>query len=571
MKENIMLTLRIICSAFSLVLAVSTYTYATDDTADRVFLSGKIYTVNPAQPWASAMAIEDGEIVFIGDNEGATGFIGGSTEVINLNGKMVLPGIHDIHMHPLEAGNPAAGTCQFEGGENPEDLIDYIAECAEEQVGTDWITGWGHSIFDLLETDRAPADILEDAIPGRPAVFMEATSHSQWVNRTALRLAGITADTPDPAGGHIVKDPATGEPNGILFDNAGDLVVEIAYKPTPELLDLAYDGLLENLSKLSALGITSVADARVYWTRRHHEVWLRAEAEDALTVRANLGLWAYPHMDDSQLDVIKSLYSYDPERLLQVNQIKYYSDGLIVNSTAALKKPYNENYQLTPHPTGMNYFDEKRLTKFITELEKIGFDANIHTLGDRAIHDPLNAIEATARTNGPNIDRRHRLTHVEMHSKADIERFKKIGVIADMQVAGDWTFPENYEDAQSPYIGKRAKHAVPLKSIYDTGATVTLSSDFDVSTPNPFAGMQHALTRGKESLPSLESVIEAYTINPAYVLRQEERVGTLEAGKRADLIVIDRNLFEIDIEEISHTKVLMTLMDGSEVFRAVNF
>ena len=540
-------------------------------SADVVMQNGTIYTVNPDQPWAEALAYTDGVLVYVGDDAGAAAFIEEGTERIDLEGRMVLPGFHDVHTHPLEAGNPAAGTCILEPGIDPERQIDVIIDCAPEQVGTDWVIGWGHFVDDLLDTRRPPVEILDDAVPDRPAIIMEFTSHSMWANSKALEAAGITRDTPDPVGGIIVKDPRTGEPNGLLIDNAGDIVYRLAFAPTDELLDLAYDGLLDMMEEMPSQGITSIADARVYWKLDHHEVWQRAADNDALNVRTVLGLWGYPEQDDSQIERLKALYSNDPQSLLRINQIKIYADGIPTTTTAAMKAPYDYNYGWIPGNRGLNYFDETRMTRYITELEKTGFDFHIHAIGDRGIHEALNAIEAAADTNGLTVDRRHRLTHLELLDEEDIARFAELDVIADFQLAGDWTDPHEYYENTEYVLGERARNPIPIASVWETGAIVTMSSDFDVSTMNPFVSIEHALTRNGEQLPDVGAAIAAYTINGAYTLRQDDITGSLEVGKAADLIVIDQNLFEIASHDIDRTRVLLTLLSGVETWRSPDF
>ena len=532
-----------------------------------ILRNGTIYTVNEAQPWAEAVAVKDDLIIFVGSNQGVDSMQGALTQVIDLNGRMVLPGLHDSHLHVLEAGSSVGGTCMLTPDTPPEQFIPLLRQCAPNQVGTNWVLGFGYTIHTLLESERLPVEILDQAIPDRPAVMLEETSHSVWVNSAALTVAGIDADTPNPPGGVISKDSITGEPDGILFDNAGNIVLDLAFSRTPELDQLNYEGLLYGLDKVAENGITSIVDARVYWTRGYHEVWQRAENEGTLTARTILALWAYPHFDDDQqLQDLKSMYSNEPNGLLRISQIKMYSDGIINNTTSALLEPYLQDLGVTGD-FGLNYFDESRLTRYVTELEQLGFDIHIHTIGDRAVREALNAIEAAINANGAAIDRRHRLTHLELIHPDDRPRFAALAVIADFQVAGDFTLPEN-DTLNEPFIGIRAFDTIPIRSIYDTGARVTLSSDWDVSALSPFVGMANSLLRDDRSLPNLDAAIRAYTINAAYLMRQEDRTGSIEVGKFADLIVIDQNIFEIPTEQIGETTVLLTLLGGEEVFRS---
>jgi predicted amidohydrolase YtcJ len=422
---------------------------------------------------------------------------------------------------------------------------------------------------------KTPVEILDMAIPHRPAAMMEETSQSAWANSLALRRAGIGAETPDPPGGVIVRDPRTGKPNGLLLESAGDRVFDVALRRTGKLEDLQSNGLRSwGLKQLARNGITSVGDARVYWKRADPQVWLRAEEEGWLTVRATLALWAYPDMEDEkQIARLTAMYAPKPDGLVHFSQIKFYSDGLMSNGAAAMLAPYRRSFlkEIAPlgigSKTGINYFDEARLTHYITELERVGFDAHIHVLGDRGAREALNAIQSAIDTNGPGVDRRHRLTHLELVDSADISRFTEMGVIADMQVSGEWTLPKAWSYNRQ-FVGDRADTFIPLRSIYDTGARVTLSSDFDVSSMDPLVGIKHSLMRDPQSLPSLAAAIRAYTLSPAYTLRQEDTTGSIEVGKFADLVVLDENLFEIPVDQISDASVVLTYLQGNEVYRS---
>ncbi len=537
---------------------ISTITQAT---TDKLLLNGKIYTVNENQPWAEAVYIKDGKIDFVGSNAEAKK-IAAAAEVVNLQGAMMMPGIQDIHMHPLEAASPFAGTCLLSNQEtDAENFIEVLQECAPYQLATDWVLGSGHSVFTLLESERLPVEILDEAIPDRPAVIMEETSHSIWINSKALEWAGINANTTNPSGGVIVKDPETGKPTGVLFDSAGDLIMDEAWLPTDAIKKLNYKGLLSALKTINSYGITSITESRTYWKRDFQAAWLQAEQQGQLSVRAVLNLWMYPNEDDDfQINKLKSLYQNDPNRLLRISQIKVYSDGILINTTAAMLAPYVKVLGEIPSQIGLNYFTEQRLAKYIRALEPTGFDFHIHAIGDRGVREALNAVEQAQSNNG-----RHRITHVEVVNTVDYPRFKQLNVIADMQVAGDFTHPNHWLE-NKPLIGNRADNLVPLKSLYEAGATFTLSSDWDVSTLNPFVGMQNALTRAPQNLPNLATVIKAYTLTPAYALRQEKTTGSIEVGKFADMIVLNQNIFEVATDKINQTEVLQTYLNGNLVF-----
>ena len=531
--------------------------------ADMVLRNGTIYTVNPNNPWAEAVAIEEGIIVFVGSNEEVEEYIGDNTTVEDLNGRMVMPGIHDVHIHPLEAASQAISFELSPDETNPERFARDIENADFDNPGSGWLIGWGHSIFTLLDARRPVKEIIDEVVPNRPVIILEATSHSAFVNSRALEIAGFTANSPDPVGGIIVKDPITGEPNGLLIDNAGNLVMDIALAPNAITNRQNKDGLVNfMLPELARHGITSICDARTYWKREHHLIWQQIEADGQLTARVNLGLWAYPNDDDAeQIAAIMALYSNDPNSFLKINQIKLYSDGIVQNTTAAMHSNFLTNLFSRSRNNGLNYFTEQRIADYITALEPTGFDFHIHTIGDRGITETLNAIEASGSANG-----RHRLTHVEIMQASDYPRFAALNVTADAQVAGDFSNPSQWSENEEFIGAAKSQNVIPLKSLSEANARITLSSDHDVSTMNPFVGLQNAVTRAPQEL-SLEEAIRAYTINAAYVMRQENLVGTIEVNKAADLIVIDQNLFNIAVNRISNTRVDLTILAGEVIHR----
>ena len=474
--------------------------------ADLVMLGGAVHTVNEDQPWAQAVAVRGGVIAFVGSTQDAQAFVGPDTNVIDLQGRLVLPGFQDDHIHIQEANSPAYTSFLRPSGTPATELVPKMR--GSRPGAGDWVLGWGFSIDELIKQVQhgrmTPRQLLDRAIPDHPAVMMEENAHAAWANSLALRLAGITADSPNPPGGVIVRD-AAGVPDGLLLDSAGDRLFDVALARTPEFVDLQYTGLMRGMKELAKNGITSVADARVYWKRADLQVWKRAEAEGTLTARTTLGLWAYPDMDDdTQIAKLTSMYDPNPEGLLHVSQIKVYSDGITLNGTAAMLAPYEPSFLRYLEPlgigstTGINYFDAERLARYTTELERVGFDMHIHVLGDRGAHEALNAVESAIRTNGPDTGRRHRTTHNELVAPEDIPRYAELGVIADIQVSGDWTLPDAWADNRF-MVGARGDDFIPLRSIYDTGALVTLSSDWDVSSMDPLVGIQHALSRDPEA------------------------------------------------------------------------
>ena len=525
--------------------------------------NARIYLSQPNQ-FASAVFIDDGKIVALGSDKALQKYQTQADEIIDLQGKLVLPGFHDVHTHILEANAPMSGTCIVQFGATPRDSLAHLKVCSSKQIGTEWVLGWGWDIETFISSGQNPRAVLDEAIPNRPAAIMEQTSHAVWANSKALQLLGIDRHSPHPVGGIIAKTK-DGKPNGLLIDNAGELAFELALKPSKDLDELHYQGLLNGLDQLAENGITSFVDARAYWTRNYHILYDRANRENLVNAHAILSLWAYPQMDDdNQLKRLKQLYRYDPNALINRNQIKLYVDGITHNTTAIPSHPYKVDSHFET-PMGLNYFTEQRLAKYLIELERTGYDFHIHAIGSGGVHQALNAIEK-ARTANPTLNPRHRITHVEHVERKDIKRFAELGVIADFQFAGAFTEPEIFNEFSHHYLGDNDQVLpLPARILFDASATITLSSDFDVSPLNPFIGIHRIVNRSEGAL-SLTEAIDAYTINSAYLMRQENHVGSIAVGKQADMIVLSQDIFTIPKHKIKQTKVLMTFFAGNQIY-----
>ncbi|MEQ9265983.1 MAG: amidohydrolase [Balneolaceae bacterium] len=528
---------------------------------EQFYVNGQIYTVNPNQEWAKSMLVRDGLIVAIGHEEEIRNLISEDTEIIDLGNRMLMPGIHDVHVHPLEAASENFQFILNETETNPENYASDIQQAINQNPNSEWILGWGFDIYTLLDATREPIAILDDISITKPIAVMEQTSHSVWVNSKALELAGINQNSANPVGGIIMKDES-GAPNGLLIDNAGNLTIDLAIASIPDNEQNDYEGLVAfALPELAKNGITSISDARTYWKRNHHLTWQRVESEGELTVRANLGLWIYPTEEDAtQISTIQSFYSNDPNSLLKINQVKLYVDGIIINTTSAMEDDYLIDLFDLPGNKGLNYISQNRISQYISALEPSGFDFHIHAIGNRGVNETLNAIEESSNGDG-----RHRLTHIEYVLPSDYPRFSELNVTADAQVSGDFTQPENWNETDF-LIGSNLNSAnIPIKSLVEANARVTLSSDWDVSDLNPFIGIQNAVTRSPQEI-TLQEAIKAYTIHAAYVMRQEDKVGTLEIGKEADFIILNQNIFDINPNRINQTRVLKTYLKGELIY-----
>ncbi len=531
-----------------------------ETSTQRLYCNAKIFTVDEANPWAEAILIDGNKILFVGSDTEAEKIADNNAIKVDLQGKLILPGFHDVHMHPMEVGSTTTAFVLDEEDTNAENYIPVIRKASKDNPNVEWLIGFGHSINTLFNAKRNPLDIIDEAVSDRPVIIMEQTSHSMWINSKGLALAGITVDSPNPQGGIIMKEGKN--LLGILIDNAGDVAFQQAVTSLNDA-EGEYDGMVSYvLPELVKHGITSVCDARTYWKRAQHKIWKDLAADNKLTARFNLGLWAYPTEDDAtQIASLKRLFSNNENSLLKINQIKLYSDGITHNTTAALHQNYKEDIFGLPTNNGLNYFTQERISKYIRELETVGFDFHIHAIGNRGVTEALNAIEESGTTEG-----RHRLTHVEIVEATDMNRFAQLNVTADVQVAGDFTQPAYWHDNDYLLGTELADNQIPIKSLKEAGARITLSSDWNVSSLNPFVGIQNAVTRSPQNI-SLEEAIKAYTINGAYVMRQEDKVGSLKKGKLADFIVVDQNIFNVSVNQINSTKVVLTVFDGEEIYR----
>lgn len=533
--------------------------------ADRIFVNAKVYTANPAQPFSEAVAIKDQTILFVGSGNDAAEFMGDATETIDLKGKLLLPGFIDIHNHIFEAASEAGGNCELSAEATPSKQLPYLRYCLENSQPGEWVIGWGHTIELTMsdEEELTPLEIIDSIFKDRPVIIMEQTSHSMWVNSVALAQVGITVNTPDPQGGKIMKDPESGELMGILVDNAGDIVMAQAWNSLDNKFSQSYDGLLNGLHEAAQNGITTVGDGRLYWKRGWYDVWKAVQAGGELTARVSLRPWVYPHIKQSeQLKFLKDIYSSDKQQLLIVDQVKMYSDGIIVNGTAKILSPYSFTY-FPESPYGINYIPPEQMVSWLKALDRIGYGAHIHAIGDGGVRESLDSIESVRKAGSK---QHYNITHVEMVSAADISRFKSLNVDADFQVGADYLGKADHNWA-TPLIGKdRAHNLIPLREIYDTGANVTLSSDWNVNPISPLAGIANAVKLREKGLPDVRAAIDAYTINAAKALGLESVAGSIEVGKSADLVILDRNIIGQTPDIIKSAKVIQTVLQGETVY-----
>ncbi|MFE9077628.1 urease [Bacillus cereus] len=534
-----------------------------------VFKNGTIYTSNGKQDIVEAVAVKEGKITFVGSNKDVEKFINEDTKVVDLQGRFILPGFVDNHNHIFEARSPAAGNCSVSPDASLQEQRSYLKACKKDVKDGEWVSGTGFSLEELLKDmdekseQQTPLQVLDELFPNNPVLIMERTSHSVWVNSKALEVAGINKETKDPQGGRIIRDPETGEPFGLLYDTAGDIVMEKAWNSQPKLFEKNYDGLLDGLDEVAKNGITTVGDGRLYWKRGWLDVWNKVNDEKKLTSRVVLRPWVYPNLNEAeQIEYFKKIKRDDVSSRMLINQVKMYSDGISINSTAKILEKYKfEWFKGTPY--GLNYIPEEKMKWWLTELNKLGYGALIHTIGDGGVRESLNAIEA-AKKEGAN--QPYTLTHVEMVEDSDINRFAKLGISADFQVGHDFAEDPKQSWASTYFSDQQMKRIMPLGRIWKTGANVSLSSDWDVNELNPLVTISNALSIEEKGLSDIYAAIDAYTIKPAKALGLDNITGSIEVGKSADMILLNEDITKMSVDKIPDAKVLVTVLQGEVVY-----
>ncbi|MDY7964647.1 amidohydrolase [Bacillus thuringiensis] len=534
-----------------------------------VFKNGTIYTSNEKQDIVEAVAVKEGKIIFVGSNKDVEEFINEDTKVVDLQGRFILPGFVDNHNHIFEAKSPAAGNCSVSPDASLQKQRSYLKACKKGVKDGEWISGTGFSLEALLKDmdekseQQTPLQVLDELFPNNPVLIMERTSHSVWVNSKALELAGINKDTKDPQGGRIIRDSETGEPFGILYATAGDIVMEKAWNSQPNLFEKNYEGLLDGLDEVAKNGITTVGDGRLYWKRGWLDVWNKVNDEKKLTSRVVLRPWVYPNLNEAeQMEYFKKIKRDDVSSRMLINQVKMYSDGISINSTAKTLEKYKFEW-FTGTPYGLNYIPEEKMKWWLTELNKIGYGALIHTIGDAGVRESLNAIEA-AKKEGAN--QPYTLTHVEMVEDSDIDRFAKLGISADFQVGHDFAEDPKQSWASTYFTNQQMKRIMPLGRIWKTGANVSLSSDWDVNELNPLVTISNALSIDEKGLSDVYAAIDAYTIKPAKALGLDNITGSIEVGKSADMVLLNEDITKMSADKIPNAKVLVTVLQGEVVY-----
>jgi predicted amidohydrolase YtcJ len=536
--------------------------------ADAVYTNAKIYTVDAEKSWASAMAVTDGKIVAIGSDEEMAAHSGEGTVVHDMAGRMIMPGIHDTHIHPSDGGVGKTIECSFLAYELNA-ALDAIKACLADIPAGEWLRGgqWNDGLF--AATDKMPKEILDEIAPDHPVFLMDWSVHNAWVNSAALEIFGIDKDTPDPSGGVIVRDSGTGEATGILLDNAAydnrRVLPEYSLEQRTEALAWAID-------QIASHGITTFKEAIVTTSSIEAYQELNNRGELPLNVKTNLtwkSSWANSHEDEIALIESRANFAGDK---IDTDFAKIMLDGIPPTYTAAMLEPYMPSEAFGDEWLGKLMFEPEELRADVVDLDSKGLTVKIHATGDRSVRTALDAFEAARRVNGDS-GMIHEVSHAELIHPDDVPRFAGLNVAAELCPILWYPIPGLDWEA---WLGPD-RQVWPVKNLVDSGALVIYGSDWPVvPTANPWPGIESMVTRADptgasdetlwpEQAVDLATTIQIFTLNGAIANKAGDKSGSLEVGKDADFIVLDRNIFEVPIGDVGETQILLSVVGGNAV------
>jgi predicted amidohydrolase YtcJ len=552
--------------SLSILIMIITGAFAQQGKADLVIINGKVLTIDKDKPAAEAIAIKGEKIIAVGKTSEISKLIEkGFTKIIDAAGRQVVPGFNDAHVHfgPLDPDY-----IELRYTTNPAVIAQKVkAQVAKSRPG-ELISGghWEHEMF--IDKKWPTKELIDSVSPNNPVILSRADGHSLLVNSYVLKASGITKDTPDPFGGVIQKDPITGEPTGIIKENAEEMVKSGAVKPNrtaEEVRSRIWQGYILALKEAREYGVTSIqipgsADFSAYE---------KLQKEGELTSRIDIGesLTA----DTSKLNKYIELEKKYPKEgnWIRFGYLKAFIDGTIGSGTALMFEPFTDN----PSTSGLAMMPYEKFEDMVLEADKLGLQIGTHAIGDKGNNWVLNAYENAQKVNGKR-DSRHRIEHAQTLQASDIPRFAQLGVIASMQPT-HCISDKKFCDKR---IGtERAKGAYAWKSLADSGAILAFGTDYQVEPLNPMEGLYASVTRKDrlgekgegwhpEQKIKMEDAIRYYTLGSAYSQFMEDRKGMIRTGFLADIVILDKNLLTVPENEIMKTKVDYTIVGGKVVY-----
>ncbi|KOG36750.1 MULTISPECIES: amidohydrolase [Streptomyces] len=540
-------------------------------TADLVFTRGPVFTADPARTRATSLAVVGDRIAAVGHDE-VRDLMGPGTEVVDLTGKLLLPGFQDAHIHAVGGGKELA-ECDLTGTVGVAEYLERIREYADAHPERTWITGGGWSM-ESFDGGLPTRQLLDSVVPDRPVLLSNRDHHGAWANSRALELAGLTADTPDPADGRIERE-ADGHPGGTLQEGAIGLVARFVPPATHED---RLAGLLRAQKLLHSLGITAWQDALLgsfSGMTDPSDAYMTAAQDGSLTARVTGALWWDRERGAEQIPELVARREKLSAGRFRAGSVKIMQDGIAENFTAAMISPYLDGCGCATGNSGLSFVDPEALCGYVTELDALDFQVHFHALGDRGVREALNAVEAAIAANGHR-GNRHHLAHLQVVHPEDLTRFARLGAIANIQPL--WAAHEPQMDELTiPFLGpERAAWQYPFGDLVRAGATLAAGSDWPVSSPNPIEGIHVAVNRRDpeaaddrvfyaEQRLDLTTALAAYTAGTAHVNRLDD-TGSLRAGHLADLVVLDRDILTAPAEEIAEARVERTYVGGELVY-----
>ena len=545
---------------FLLLFGVAAFGCAKEN-ADRIFINTSIYTLDPANETANSIAVKNGRILFVGDEEKSYEYSNENTQILDLKGKTLIPGLADAHAHIGGTGK-FLQTLNFHGTTSASEIISMVRSAVSRTPPGEWIEGRGWDQNDWQVKKFPTSELLDKVVPDNPVVFNRVDGHAYWVNQKVLDLAGITSAAPDPDGGRIVRLPGTNKPSGILIDNAMSLINDIKPEPTYELKKRR---IVQSLSYSLKLGLTTIHDAG----SDPDEVKIYKE----LALEGKLNPRVYVMLDDDK-ELKEKYFKVGPQiglfdNHLTIRTLKLYADGALGSRGALLLEPYSDD----PENSGLPVTSESELRKRFAEGIKHGFQIATHAIGDSGNRLILDIVKENLEGEMQN-DHRSRIEHAQVLSLDDIQRFNLLGVIPSMQpthCTSDMYWAEDRIGSE------RIKGAYAWRKLLDTGVVIPGGSDSPVESINPLWGIYAAVTRqDHESYPeggwqpeermTMVEAVKMFSAWAAYASFEEDIKGTIEVGKLADFTILSKDIFREDPSVLLETEVLMTVVGGEILY-----